>query len=1574
MIRFVIKRPVLIGVLFVGLCLLGVVSYTQLPVELIPFAELPILVVQVQSLRDADPKYTEKEAVIPLEGAIGSLEGINRIESNIDRRQAIIFIEYDENTDIKFAYLKLQEKVESVRSSIGDDFLVMALKIDTEQLSNMFMSLQVRGSGGLDRVRQIADEEIIPDLEKIDGIANVEAYGGREKSVEIILNEDALSAVNLTAQQIETRIGQARGNRQFLGKVYEGSKQYFVNLSADYTDLSELENTVVKDKGPILLRHVAEIHQGSKERTSISRVNGMEAVTISLIRDSQSNLISLSHGTRDVVDRLNSELASKDIGIVVQNDAAEVIEDNIDMIKELALIGGLLAIIILWFFLKNLRLVLVIATAIPISVLVSLNFFYAFGISINTLTLVGIGLAIGMLLDNSVVVLESIYRKASLGLSAENAVVNGAGEVLRAVSAATLTTICVFLPFIYSDNFIIRTIGRHIGVSIIATLLVSLVVAFLVIPVFAYRVFSKGSGGSTISFNVVSQKNRMIQLYTLLLKSCLRFPARTVITVSVLFFLSVIICLAISINVPEEAELSSFNFYAQMPSGTTLDAADELVADMETRFDEIKEVEDRTVRISEDDAIFTFQLKDDFEDIEDRNLDQIKDDVMEKVDGRFPRIEFSFEQPMSDVRYRHGGGGQGPMGGAGGESFMRMLGIGVQQESIIIRGSDYTLMKQLADEIKYNLDNLDYIDQSRLNLSEGRPEIHLLFDRQAISHFDVSSRNIISELSSFQEEFTSNVKFKQGDDEIDIVLRNESLEDKTVEDIREIDITTSSGGTVPVLQLADLMYSTGFFSINRVNQEQEIEVSYKFEDVVNDSKKLLESSRDEIDQLIASMQIPAGIGVEVIHDETDYSEFYFLIAAAFILIYMVLASVFESLATPFVMMFTIPLATIGAFWGLIATNQSILNANSLIGFLILLGVVVNNGIILIDYSRILRQRGFRRSRALLAAGQARVRPILITALTTIVAMFPLAMGKAEYVAKIGAPFAITVIGGLTAGTLFTLVFIPTVYSGFESTMNWWRKLKPTVKFVQIAVLAIGCWQIYVNIDSLLWRIAAFSALMAVVPAATYFALTSLRRASAEIIPVTDSIRIVIRNVVKTYDDYSRFIKEYHKADRQAARFEREGFVDSTRSWHTMVWKLIIYAFFVYFTYIYLESGFWLFILSHFVFIYTIALVRPILEIDPKAQEPVRFRRLRRIAMPLIYWGLPLANLLLFYVRWDDLALVLTIAPIWYLILAIYATSRKFYRQNIDINRITGRFRRTRKLFYRFVKIIPVIGKKKRPFRALDQVSMEIESGMFGLIGPNGAGKTTLMRIICGVLDQSRGSIWINGLNLNKYREELQGLIGYLPQEFGTYENMTAYQFLDHQAMLRGITDEQIRREAVERSIRSVHLEQNRDSKIKSFSGGMKQRVGIAQTLLHLPRILVVDEPTAGLDPRERIRFRNLLSELARDRVVIFSTHIIEDISSSCNRVAVLGGGKVKFLGTPQQMAERAAGFVWQVHVSDESFEDTRSNYRVVHHTKDGDKIRVRIIHDGKPMEDAISVKPTLEDSYLWLLGTKGRDN
>ncbi|MBN2415634.1 efflux RND transporter permease subunit [bacterium] len=1564
--EFIIKRKVFISMLFAALTLLGIISYRQLAVEIIPEAELPMLYVQVSGQTETDPAYIENQLIIPLEGAVSTLEGIEKLESFAESRSGSLVIYYTQNTDIKYAYLKLQEKVDALKSSLPDGFTVQVVKVDTEQLANQFMGLQVRGSGGVDRVRNIVDEEVTPELENIDGIANVEVFGGREKTVEVILNEEACRAAGVTPSQIRNIIRQNGEIRSFVGQAWDRHRRYFVNVTAEYTDIRNLEDIIVNQQGPILLKDVAEIFFGVKDQTSLSRVNGKEAVTVQLVRDARVNLIDLSHITQKVIKDLNAKLAPQDIEVVIQSNEAETMEKNIDLIISLALIGGVLAVLILWMFLRNFTLVLTIALAMPISIFTALNLFYAFHITLNSLTLVGIALAIGMLLDNSVVVLENIYRLASLKRDPQTAVVQGASEVWRSVVAATLTTIAVFLPFIFTSDSVIRLLGRNIAFSIISTLVVSLAVALLVVPMVTHYFLSRNREKGGPIFQKVSQKNRLVQLYTVLLKTGMRFPFQTILAALALFFISLIACLSLVPSTTSEVETSEINLYVTMPGGATLDKTDLVVADIEARLDDLPEKEDIISKIYEDEAIVTVNLKDNFEKIEKRNAAQIKNIIEDRVDD-IRSAEIGFEQPQSSRRFR-GGGGSNP-----GASLERMMGMGAQQEKVVIIGSDFESMRNVADDIEYYLEDLSTISSVSVNISDNTPEVHLALDLNLMSQNDIPLTSISSELNSFTNQFTSGLTFKQDDEEYDITIRMdvpEDDEDKIMDDLESLEIPSSTGATYPLSQLSQIYYSTGMSTINRVDQEKQIEVTYRFEDDVNSSKALLESARMEVEDVVAGLTLPAGMAVEVVHDERDFSEFYFLIGAAVILILMILASVFESLFLPFVIMFSIPFAATGSFLALMITGTSLLNVNVLTGMVILLGVVVNNGIILIDYVRILRQRGTRKSRALIMAGQARLRPILITAITTIVGMMPLAMGKAEYVTQIGAPFAITVIGGLLVSTMLTLIFIPTVYSGLESSMEWMRQLSWKIKGLMALLMAGGLLLVYTGIQTFLWQVIVFIVLLIAIPASVYFVMTSLRKASAEIIPADVPITISIRNLVKVYDRKSRFVREWTKGRDIIEHAGRQKKYRKVKDFEDLVWQVPFMAFLVYFTYFFISRGFWVFALSHAVYFFGFYMLGPLDQYSAYKTSKTRKKIYRRVYEQLsriFFWGFPLLNLVIFQVKWGNAAVTIFIGLVWYLALTVYTTSNHLHHKGVRIERITGRFSGLRRKFYRFVMMIPIIGRKKVPFRALDQASMEIGKGMFGLLGPNGAGKSTMMRIVTGILEQSYGKIEINGIDVNEKREELQGLIGYLPQEFGMYENMTAYEFLQYQAILKNLTDPAKREKRVLEVLEAVHMAHNRDAKIGSFSGGMKQRIGIAQILLHLPRILVVDEPTSGLDPRERIRFRNLLVELSRDRIVIFSTHIIEDISSSCNKVAVLNRGQLKFLGDPARMTDAAEGRVWQFRVPINEFDSIARNLLIIHHMRDGDSIRIRCLSAKKPAAQAVTVKPTLEDAYLWLL-------
>ena len=1567
--KFLFSRRIAICMLFISLTLLGYVSYKQLPMELIPNPELPTLTVSVSSQQDMDPEYVESEVIIPLEGAISSIGGVDRIQSNINSRSSTIQVEFKSSVNIKATTMKLEEKLKEVSLTLPDGFTARVQRSDamsSMSSTNYFMTLQVRGLGGVDYVRKIVDEEITSELENIDGVAAVTVFGGRERAIEIRLDMDACRALNLTPSRISSMLSSQAQDKVFVGNVKEQNNQFFVHVSSTYNRLSDIENLIVSP-GPILLKDVATIFFDLKDETSYSRVNGRDAVSISMVSDAQSNLIDLAKRATTVVKGLNEKLQSLDVEIVVESSQADDMETNINDIILLALTGGLLAVCVLWFFLKNLRLVFFVALAIPISIFTAFNFFYAADITINIMTLLGITLAVGMLLVNSIVVIENIYRLSGTGLSPERAVTQGTFEVWRSVVAATLTTITIFLPFIFTDNYQIKLLGGHIGVSIISTLIVSLAVALLFIPMAAYWVLSR-KRKQNVLYEKVSLSQRPVQIYLVILKWCMRNSGVTIFGSVILLFAMLIFSLSTTVQQSREVDSDRFNINITMRTGSTLESTDNVVRLLEERLtvEEIPELQDVISRVSPEEARLTLVFQKDFKKISKRGITEIQEDVRSKL----PRIDGTQISVASAM-----GGRQSSSGTMGGmESFMSMMGIGQSQERILIKGSDYEVMQLVGGDIRYYLEQQDFISRANVSYPSRQPEVRLNFDQILLTSYEITRNNITTGLNELNREYQSGTQFKIGEETYDIIIRDKALSEEeqqqsnrdiSIEQLEMAQIPSLSGGLYRLEDIATVNKAYGRSRITRVNQDKQLNVTYSFTRDIQDSKTLLDGYRTEIDEMIAGYNLPVGVAIEVIHEEDTFGDFTFLLVAAFILIFIILACVFESITTPIVMLFSIPLAAIGSLLALLLTGNSLMNTNTIMGFLILIGVVVNNGIILIDYANILRKRGFRRERALMTAGLSRTRPILITAITTIVAMLPLAMSDSSaYSGAIGAPFAITVIGGLSFSALLALVIIPTVAISLENAITWYKGLARKTQLFHIILALVGASCIYMYVGDTLTQIIYLVAMIILIPGTTYFMQTSLRRAKADVIDENKGINIVVQNLVKIYDREGRFVRQWNSGLELRKRFGLNIEYNSLKDFLHISWQLVLYGFGIYFTYFFLEDKTWVFFLSIAVYAATMSLWQKIRSyLFYKFPESKTIRYINRI----IFWGLPPLFVYIFYIKLENTALVAVISALWAIGIAIYVSSQYLYENNINIERISGRFAALRRAYFRFVKTVPIIGKRRRPFKALKGISFDIKTGMFGLLGPNGAGKSTFMRIITGILEQSYGSIWINGLDTLQYREELQGLIGFLPQEFGMYENMTSGEFLDYQGILKGLTNKKMREERIEYVLKSVSMYERIDHKIGSFSGGMKQRIGIALILLHLPRILVVDEPTAGLDPRERIRFRNLLVELSKDRIVIFSTHIIEDISSSCNQVVVINKGEMKYFGEPIDMVGMASGKVWHFLINKDEFEEKLDKSLVVHNIQDGDMIQVRYLSLTKPHPDAVQMEANLEDAYLCLL-------
>ena len=1558
-----IDRRVTICMLLVAMTLLGYFSYKQLPVELLPNTELPQLYITASSRSDLTPAYMEQQVVIPLEGAISAVGGVENMESTVSGRQGSIRVDFKRGTNLKMTTVKLQEKISSIRGDFPTDVNVNVQQANVNGISNQFMSLQVRGSGGVDRLRAIVDKDVVPRLESIDGIAGVTVYGGRVKSIEIRSNTEAMEALHISNSQISQALSQYNQERTFLGFISEPDRKYYVQLDANYDDVSQVENLVVA-QGPIYLKNVATVFFDYKEETTISRVNGMDAISVSLVNSTGENLLDLSKRTLKRIDEVNREIAAQDMQLVVQSNSADQISNNISQIVKLGLMGGLLAILVLWFFLRNLSLVFFIALSIPVSILSAFNIFYAADISINTLTLLGMALAVGMLLDSSIVVLENIYRLASMGMPPRLAALQGVKEVRKALIASTLTTITVFLPFVFSDEPMIKLLGRNIGFSIISTLIFSLMVAVTFIPMATAAMMERGGGSNSVFFQKMSIHDRPLQMYSTVLKTCLRKPGPTIGSAVAILVIAFIFALSRNTGQNRQVDSDRISVNITMPTGSTLDDTDEATATLEKRLDSLKYKKDVISRIQEEQASITVTLQEGYNKKGGPTISQLVEQLSDELTLE---NEIDVRVTPGYARYNQNASGLNSI-----TRFMSVLGVGDNTERIVVKGSDTETMRVVSNNLRYYLEQLEFVRDVRVDNPGGRREVQLTFDPVAMASYNITNQAITSALNSMNRSTSTGASFKVGTDEYDIVIMEDLTEEeeemraweKTLDDLRRVTVTDANGGTHELQQIANIRLSRGPSEVRRVNRDRRVNVTYAISQSEDLPKDVLDGYHDQIDDLIANYNLPSGLALEVQRGDDSTSEFKFLILASIILIFMILASAFESLTTPIVLLFSIPLAAIGSLLALLLSGNSLMNANTLTGFLILLGIVVNNGIILIDYSSTLRRRGYNRMRSIMNSGYSRLRPICITTITTIVTLIPMAMGDNEYAGAIGAPFALTVIGGLTFSAVLTLLLIPTLYISFENMRAWYKGLGRYTHIMHAVLFGVGLIAIFSSVHGI-FRILIYIIVLAIaVPGVTYFIKSSVRIARKDIVKPDEPIVIEVRNLVKVYDWYSLFLRQWRSGLNIRRRLGLARTYHHLKDFIGLLWQVVVFGFTGYLAGWYFEKQGWILLMT----IITLAGINNIIKavLEYVAYKNKKGERKVLITRKVLYWALPVCAMIFLSTRIESTGFMVFIAVVWLLGLIIRKTSDYLYENNINVERLEGETASLRRAWFLFVKSIPIIGKRKKPFRALRGVSFEIHSGMFGLLGPNGAGKSTFMRIVTGILRQSYGTVFINGMDTLKYREELQSLIGFLPQEFGMYESMSAWDFLDYQAILKGIHDEKVRKERLEYVLTAVHMYEQRNSEIGSFSGGMKQRIGIALILLNLPRILVVDEPTAGLDPRERIRFRNLLVELSRDRIVIFSTHIIEDIASSCNQVVVIEKGNLKYFGLPSEMVNLAKDKVWLFDIEASRLGELDEKL-IANHMQDGNMIKVRYISPTCPWPGAEQAEPNLEDAYLCLL-------
>jgi multidrug efflux pump subunit AcrB/ABC-type multidrug transport system ATPase subunit len=1551
-----VKRPIATTMAFIALSLLGAVSYYLLPVQLLPNLVFPQLRMMV-AMPSASPDQIEKDLVIPVEGAIASLEGVKSIQSFIYPDRADISISFNFGTDMRYAYLKLEQKAGALRKDMPEQAFVQTMRFDTSDMTNVLMQLVVGGPGDLDRLRNIAKEDIVPALESVDGVVNVAVFGGKEYAVEVIVDEDKCEAYGVPLLSVGQAIAASNRRTEYLGDINDGDRRYFVSLSGQFNTIAELRELPLDATRQVLLKDVAEVQFGRKDADRISRIDGDHAVMLVVRKDSLANMLRVARNVYREIDTINAEFKDREIQVRIVEDMADTVAVSIRRVEKLALFGVALALGVLLIFLKRLRTVSIILVAIPVSLLITFNLMYFAGLSINLLSLVGFAFAIGLLVDNSVVVIENSFRCAGRNKDGLTAAIQGTKEVAMPITAMTGTTIIAFLPVLFLVNSEFRIIMQEFVYSIGSPLIVSVFVSLTLVPMLAARTIDRR--GET-----KRKHYRFLEIYVTILKFVLRRRAFTVVMTLVLFFITLIICLPISFFMSETVERAQrLEYSIDFPRGTSIERAGNLTAKLEELAENLPDVKMVHSTIDLERAQVTVE----FLDPEDRTVDLDIGGMRRQIDRRVRTIEGLGRNRVRNARDAQVGGSDEN------QDSMDAFATSGSPERIEVRGEDSETLERIALQIKQRLSRSfeKYMNPPRTAIQPGGPELEIRGQRDVLARWGLTMSDLSNVVWFARPRGDAQlVPFRTRGQDIDILVRMKESKKRTISDLERMKIRTPDGHYLDLGEIAEIKVGESSKRILRREQQHELRVEYSFRSDIVRSASRLKALQNQVDEVIGAMVLPQGYTLKIVHKEDDDHSMRWAMIAAVACVFLLLAALFEDVSTPLCVMATFPLAIIGVLWGLVITQTGIDHYMVWVGLIMLVGIVVNDAILTLGQSRLLLKKGYGRTRAVLEGGRNRLRPVMMTTATTVLAMLPLAIRRGGE-SEMWPPFAITVIFGLLASTFFTLLFIPALYLSFKDIGDWLRSvgafglaiaISATASLVYFGFMRAGWVTSWVWIAVL--TPSAFFAAVAVVWTVIR-AVTAVKHVS---VFQDEDLHISIRNLTKSYGTDNKFMQDWKIKNRRESgmRARGEGIVNKRHLCEDLIWKAPLFGLLGYFHF-YFENEAWLFITACATWVALHNLIRTLgmlaegdAFLDLSSHGSL-FRRVLwwcALRLPTFAW----AGYLYWRLR-GELWVVILLLIIALLLQGLRDVAVQARRAGTAPAKRRGLLGRVKSALLR----IPLIAGVRPQVHALAGVNLDIGKGMFGLLGPNGAGKTTLMRILCNVYEPSCGCIKINGRNIRHHRADVQPIIGYLPQHFGLYGDFTVYEYLAYFALLNDILDKEERVTLVKSVIRDVHLEDRMNDKISSLSGGMKQRVGIAQTLLHLPKIIVVDEPTAGLDPIERIRFRNLLAELGKDRIVIFSTHITEDVMSACHDLAVIDNGRVLFQGPPEDLQQLAVGKVREVVVSPADVQALADRVRVISQVTEAQGIRMRFVVTDDAEDEGEDVAPTLEDAYVYLL-------
>jgi len=1016
--QFSVNHPIFTVMIMLIVIILGGVAFIRLPIDLMPDITYPTLSI-FTTYENASPEEVEELITRPIEGAMAAVPGVEEVSSVSTEGSSQVRVSFGWGIDLDAATNDVRDRLDRIMPVFPEDVeRPRLMKFDAAS----FPILILGASSDLDPVqtRRLIDDQIKYRIERVPGVASLDIWGGQEREIHVNLKTDKIKALGLPLDQILGRIKSENVDVP-AGTIERGNFEILIRTPGVYTSLDELRDTVIaiRDGVPIQLKEIATVEDSWQKIRRIVRVNGKPGIRLGVSKQSGRNTVEIAKAVLKEIDRVHQDFPQITLTPII--DSSEYIQQSISNVGRAALYGGLLAVFVLLFFLRNLRSTSVIATAIPISIIGTFAMIYFGGFTLNIITLGGLALGIGMLVDNAIVVLENIYRLQESGEKPMSAAVKGTGEVSNAIVASTLTTLAVFLPIVFLKGMagiMFKQLSYVVGFS----LLCSLVVALTLVPMLSSRILRttniRNSSSHSPSRKIFEKTGRFFVGLEENYKKLLRYSLNhrmAVIGVTLLILAGSILLFKLVGNefMPASDE-GEVRVNAEMEVGTRLSLVDEKIRNMaEIVKREVPEIESMVESVGGSDwrpsgshvGGMRIALMPQAE--RSRSSEEIASVLREKL----------YAIPGVITRIRAGQG-----------FFLLRMGMGggdyIQVE---IRGYDLETADSLALEVQRLIEDVDGITDVRISRETGTPEELIIIDRQKAADMKLTVSQIANTLQTFLTG-TRASSYREGGDEFWIRVQVEDAEKLSTEELLDLTLTNSAGQPVMLRNVVTMRPRKGPVRIERKDQERIVSVSANFSG--RDMGSVISDIRDDLQTLPVPQNFAITFAGDYEEQQKAFRELLFGIILALVLVYMVMASLYESLRDPFIVMFSIPLAAIGVIMMLFLTNTTF-NVQSYIGCIMLAGIVVNNAILLVDYTNLLRRReGMSMREAIEEAGRRRLRPILMTATTTIIALIPLALGINEG-GEAQAPMARAVIGGLLSSTLITLVIIPVMYSLIE---------------------------------------------------------------------------------------------------------------------------------------------------------------------------------------------------------------------------------------------------------------------------------------------------------------------------------------------------------------------------------------------------------------------------------------------------------------------------------------------------------------------------------------------------------------